>query len=184
RGSQLARWQAEHVAGLLRSAGHDCEIQIIRTTGDRTLDVPLAQVGSKGMFIKEIEEALAAGEIDLAVHSLKDLPTDLAEEFEIAAILPREDARDAFVSQKYSALSELPPGAGVGTSSLRREAQLRAVRADIKVLPLRGNVDTRLRKVETGDFDAVILASAGLKRLGRSDAIRAILPVDIMCPAP
>src|SRR5205085_1044338 len=148
------RWQAEHVAGLLRARGHDCEIQIIRTTGDRAADVPFAQVGSKGMFIKEIEEALVAGEIDLAVHSLKDLPVDLAAEFELVAILPREDARDAFVSEIFSDVDVLPPGARVGTSSLRREAQLRARRPDIEVVPLRGNVDTRLRKLASGECDA------------------------------
>jgi hydroxymethylbilane synthase len=183
RGSQLALWQANHIAARLREHSHEVEIKIIHTTGDKITDVALAQVGAKGMFTKEIEEALAAGEIDLAVHSLKDLPTELSEQFEIAAVLAREDPRDALCSKKYSSIEELPQGARVGTSSLRREAQLRAVRSDLVVHPLRGNVDTRLRKLESGDYDAIILAVAGLHRLGRTDAIRQIIPVEVMCPA-
>jgi hydroxymethylbilane synthase len=135
------------------------------------------------MFTKEIEEALADNRIDLAVHSLKDLPTDISPEFEITAVPVREDPRDALCSMKYSSLEELPSGGRIGTSSLRREAQLRSLRADLYVYPLRGNVDTRLRKLESGEYDAIILAAAGLKRLGRSDAIKRILPVDVMCPA-
>src|SRR5436190_19653362 len=131
RGSQLALWQANHIAAQLRGQNHQVEIEIIPTTGDKIIDVPLAKVGAKGMFTKEIEEALAAGRIDLAVHSLKDLPTELSAEFEIAAIPPREDPRDAFCSVTYSAIDALPRGARVGTSSLRREAQLRAVRPDV-----------------------------------------------------
>src|SRR5581483_7721927 len=135
------------------------------------------------MFTKEIEEALDARQIDLAVHSLKDLPTELSDKFEIAAIPAREDPRDAFCSVKYSAIEHLPPDACVGTSSLRREAQLRALRPDLQVQPLRGNVDTRLRKLEAGEYDAIILATAGLRRLGKVELIRQILPVDVMCPA-
>jgi hydroxymethylbilane synthase len=183
RGSQLALWQANHIASLLRGQGHDVEIEIIHTTGDRITDVALAKVGAKGMFTKEIEEALAEERIDLAVHSLKDLPTELADEFEIAAIPEREDPRDAFCSVKYSGLESLPQGARVGTSSLRREAQLRVFRPDLVVHPLRGNVDTRLRKLECGEYDAIILASAGLRRLGRTERICQILAVARMCPA-
>ena len=183
RGSQLALWQANHIAALLRGQGHEVEIEVIKTTGDKILDVALAKVGTKGMFTKEIEDALAEGRVDLAVHSLKDLPTELSDGFELAAIPPREDARDAFVSTKFQSMNELPKGAKVGTSSLRREAQLRAVRPDLAIASLRGNVDTRLRKLEQGEFDAIILAAAGLKRLGRADAIRTTLSVEEMCPA-
>ncbi|MFL6301303.1 MAG: hydroxymethylbilane synthase [Terriglobales bacterium] len=183
RGSQLALWQANHVAALLRERGHEISIEIIKTTGDKITEVALSKVGTKGMFTKEIEEALAEQRIDLAVHSLKDLPTELAWEFALGAILPREDARDAFVSQKFSSLTSLPKKARVGTSSLRREAQLRAMRPDLQVLSLRGNVDTRLRKLESGEFEAIILAAAGLKRLGREEMVRERLPLDEMCPA-
>ncbi len=183
RGSQLALWQANHIASQLRERGHEVAIEIIHTTGDKITDVALAKVGAKGMFTKEIEEALADNRIDLAVHSLKDLPTDISPEFEITAVPVREDPRDALCSMKYSSLEDLPSGGRIGTSSLRREAQLRSLRADLYVYPLRGNVDTRLRKLESGEYDAIILAAAGLKRLGRSDAIKRILPVDVMCPA-
>ncbi len=188
RGSQLALWQANHIATLLRARDHAVEIEIIHTTGDKFTDVPLAQLGSKGglgkgIFTKEIEEALAAGRIDLAVHSLKDLPTELAPEFELAAVTKREDPRDAFCSQIYSAIEELPQGARVGTSSLRRQAQLKAIRPDLDLHPLRGNVDTRLRRLEQGDYDAIILASAGLNRLGKTELVRQIIPERIMCPA-
>lgn len=183
RGSQLALWQANHIASRLRERAHEVAIEIIHTTGDKITDVALAKVGAKGMFTKEIEEALADNRIDLAVHSLKDLPTDISPEFEITAVPVREDPRDALCSMKYSSLEELPSGGRIGTSSLRREAQLRSLRADLYVYPLRGNVDTRLRKLESGEYDAIILAAAGLKRLGRSDAIKRILPVDVMCPA-
>ena len=159
------------------------EIEIIHTTGDKITDVSLAKVGAKGMFTKEIEEALSAGHIDLAVHSLKDLPVELSKEFEIAAILAREDPRDALCSTRYSAIEDLPRGARVGTSSLRREAQLKALRTDLVIQPLRGNVDTRLRKLESGEYDAIILAAAGLNRLGKAELIRQILAVDKMCPA-
>jgi hydroxymethylbilane synthase len=171
------------MAGCLRERGHEVEIQIIHTTGDKITDVSLAKVGAKGMFTKEIEEALADNQIDLAVHSLKDLPTELAEQFEIAAIPVREDPRDALCSAKYSVIEQLPAHAKVGTSSLRREAQLKAIRPDVEIHPLRGNVDTRLRKLEAGEYDAIILALAGLRRLGRTELVRQILPLDLMCPA-
>jgi hydroxymethylbilane synthase len=183
RGSQLALWQANHIADLLRSQGHTVEIEIIKTTGDRLQEVTFAQVGSKGMFTKEIEEALASGRVHLAVHSLKDLPTDLPEQFTLAAVPPRVDPRDAFVSAKYQSLSTLPQGARVGTSSQRRRAQLKAIRPDIEAIEFRGNVDTRLRKLGEGQVDAILLASAGLDRLGRTDWIRERLDPSIFCPA-
>ena len=183
RGSQLALWQANHISALLCARGHDVEIEIIHTTGDKITDVALAKVGTKGMFTKEIEEALAAGKVDLAVHSLKDLPTELPKGFEIAAITERQDPRDAFCSRRYSRIEDLPNGARVGTSSLRRQAQLKAIRPDLDIHPLRGNVDTRLRKLEQGDYDAIILASAGLKRLGKTEFIKQIISAEIMCPA-
>jgi hydroxymethylbilane synthase len=183
RGSQLALWQANHIAESLRTKGHDIEVEIIHTTGDKIIDVPLAKVGAKGMFTKEIEEALADRRIDLAVHSLKDLPTDLGDKFKIGAIPMRDDPRDALCSKLYSSLEDLPRGARVGTSSLRREAQLKALRPDLVVHPLRGNVDTRLRKLELGEYDAIILAAAGLNRLGKIESIRQIFGVGMMCPA-
>jgi len=188
RGSQLALWQANHISALLRARGHQVEIEIIHTTGDKITDVPLAMVGTKGglgkgIFTKEIEEALAAGRVDLAVHSLKDLPTELPPGFEIAAITERQDARDAFCSRHYTNIEDLPQRARVGTSSLRRQAQLKAIRPDLDIHPLRGNVDTRLRKLEQGEYDAIILASAGLKRLGKTELIKQIIPAEIMCPA-
>lgn len=183
RGSKLALWQAEHIAGLLAQQGHTTGIEIIKTTGDKITDVALAQVGTKGMFTKEIEEALRDGHIDLAVHSLKDLPTDLDAAFALAAIPEREDPRDAFVSQRYHRFDDLPQGAVVGTSSLRRQAQLQALRPDLKFVPLRGNIDTRLRKLASGDFAAIILAAAGLRRLGLDAQIRAYFPPEVICPA-
>jgi hydroxymethylbilane synthase len=182
RGSQLALWQANHVAARLRQRRHEVEIKIIHTTGDKITDVALAKVGAKGMFTKEIEEELAARGIDLAVHSLKDLP-ELSDQFEVAAILAREDPRDALCAKNFQSIEELPKGARVGTSSLRREAQLKAIRPDLVVHPLRGNVDTRLRKLEAGEYDAIILALAGLRRLGRTELVRQIIPVEVMCPA-
>ncbi len=152
RGSQLALWQASHVKALLEARGHQVEIEIIKTTGDRITDVALALVGTKGMFTKEIEEALFDNRVDLAVHSLKDLPTEIPADFEIAAITTREDPRDVFCSTKFDTIEELPDGARVGTSSLRRQAQLKALRADLDIHPLRGNVDTRLRKLEAGEL--------------------------------
>ncbi len=183
RGSQLALWQTNHISALLGARGHEVEIEIIHTTGDKITDVALAKVGTKGMFTKEIEEALAARRVDLAVHSLKDLPTELPRGFEIAAITKREDPRDAFCSRDYARIEDLPRNARVGTSSLRRQAQLKAIRPDLDVRPLRGNVDTRLRKLEQGEYDAIILASAGLKRLGKTELVKQIIPAEIMCPA-
>jgi len=183
RGSQLALWQAHHISDLLRERGHEVELEIIKTTGDKITDVALAKVGTKGMFTKEIEEALDEGRIDLAVHSLKDLPTELSTNFEIAAVTKRENPRDVFCSRKYMSIEELPRGARVGTSSLRRQAQLKAVRPDLDVHPLRGNVDTRLRKLEVGEYDAIVLAAAGLNRLGKTELIRQIIPAEMMCPA-
>ena len=183
RGSQLALWQAHYISSLLRGRGHDVELEIIRTTGDKITDVALAKVGTKGMFTKEIEEAMAEGRIDLAVHSLKDLPTELSPEFEIAAITARENPRDVFCSRKYASIEDLPHAARVGTSSLRRQAQLKAVRPDLNIHPLRGNVDTRLRKLEEGEYDAIILAAAGLKRLGKTELVKQIIPAETMCPA-
>ena len=183
RGSQLALWQANHVSALLRAQGHAVEIEIIKTTGDKILDVALAKVGTKGMFTKEIEEALAAKRVHLAVHSLKDVPTELEPMFTLAAIMVREDPRDAFISVKYATLDELPRGAKVGTSSLRRQCQLKAVRPDLEIFPLRGNVDTRLRKLESGEYDAIILAAAGVHRLGLDKNVRSRIDADVMCPA-
>jgi hydroxymethylbilane synthase len=183
RGSALARWQAEYVAAQLRQRGHEVSIEILVTTGDRIQRVPFAQVGTKGMFTKEIEEALSANRIDLAVHSLKDLPTELADDFVIAGIPERADPRDAFISVKYASLSVLPPEAVVGTSSLRRQAQLRVMRSDLDVREMRGNVDTRLRKLQEGQYDAIVLAAAGLDRLQQTQWIRARFSPQEMCPA-
>jgi hydroxymethylbilane synthase len=183
RGSQLALWQANHIAALLRERGHEVELEIIKTTGDKILDVALAKVGTKGMFTKEIEEALADKRVDLAVHSLKDLPTELSAEFEIAAITKRENSRDVLCSVKFDSIEHLPQAARVGTSSLRRQAQLMALRPDLQIHPLRGNVDTRLRKLAEGEYDAIILAAAGLYRLGKTDLVRQVIPQEIMCPA-
>lgn len=183
RGSQLALWQAHHISDLLRAEGHTVDLEIIKTTGDKILDVALAKVGTKGMFTKEIEEALLENRVDLAVHSLKDLPTELSPEFEIAAITTRQNPRDVFCSKKYARIDDLPNGALVGTSSLRRQAQLKALRPDLRIHPLRGNVDTRLRKLENGEYDAIILAAAGLNRLGKTDLVKQVIPAEIMCPA-
>jgi hydroxymethylbilane synthase len=183
RGSQLALWQAHHIADALRSRGNEVEIEVIKTTGDKITEVALAQVGTKGMFTKEIEEALEQGRVDLAVHSYKDVPTELMPQFEIGAVLEREDPRDAFVSQRFAAIADLPQGAHVGTSSLRRQAQLKAMRRDLRVSPLRGNVDTRLGKLEAGEYDAIILAQSGLKRLQRTEHVRQLVDPKEMCPA-
>ncbi len=183
RGSQLALWQANHIADKLRARGHQVSIEIIRTTGDAMQHLTFAQVGSKGMFTKEIEEALAENLIDLAVHSLKDLPTTLADPFTIAAVPPRADPSDAFVSIHHETFAALPQGARVGTSSLRRQAQLRVQRSDLEYLEFRGNVDTRLRKLAEGQVEAIILASAGLERLGRTEHLRERFPALILCPA-
>jgi hydroxymethylbilane synthase len=183
RGSQLALWQAHHISDLLRARGHVVAIEVIQTTGDKITDVALAKVGTKGMFTKEIEEALIENRVDLAVHSLKDLPTELASDFEIAAITVREDPRDVFCSVKFASIEALPRQANIGTSSLRREAQLKALRPDLQMHPLRGNVDTRLRKLEAGDYDAIILAAAGLNRLGETQLVRQVIPAEVMTPA-
>jgi len=183
RGSQLALWQANHIAALLRGQGHTVEIEIIKTTGDRLQEVTFAQVGSKGMFTKEIEEALADGRVDLAVHSLKDLPTELPPLFALAATPPRVDPRDVLVSVQYDGLARLPQGAVVGTSSQRRRAQLRSVRPDLVAVEFRGNVDTRLRKLSEGQVDAILLAAAGLDRLGKTEWVRERLEPCDFCPA-
>ena len=183
RGSQLAFWQANHIAGLLRAQGHTVEIEIIKTTGDRLQEVTFAQVGSKGMFTKEIEEALAEGRVHLAVHSLKDLPTELPEPFTLAATPVRVDPRDVLVSVNHANLASIPQGARVGTSSQRRRAQLKALRPDIEAVEFRGNVDTRLRKLAEGQVEAILLASAGLDRLGKTDWVRERLDPFHFCPA-
>jgi hydroxymethylbilane synthase len=183
RGSQLALWQANHISALLRERGHEVEIEIIKTTGDKITDVALAMVGTKGMFTKEIEEALADGRVDVAVHSLKDLPTELPQGFELVAITKRVNPCDVLLSVKYDSVRALPKGARVGTSSLRRQAQLKVVRPDLDIHPLRGNVDTRMRKLEEGEYDAIILAAAGLTRLGKTQLVKETLTQDFMCPA-
>lgn len=183
RGSQLALWQANHIAGLLRGQGHSADIEIIKTTGDRLQEVTFAEVGSKGMFTKEIEEALAEGRVDLAVHSLKDLPTELPELFALAATPKRVDPRDAFVSVKYGSLAELPEGARVGTSSQRRRAQLMGLRPDLDLVEFRGNIDTRLRKLGEGQVDAILLAAAGLERLNKTEWVRERMEPKDFCPA-
>jgi hydroxymethylbilane synthase len=180
RGSQLALWQARWVQAQLARLGRDSVIEIIKTTGDKITDVPLAKVGGKGLFTKEIEEALLDGRADVAVHSLKDLPTELPAGLALAAVPEREDPHDAIVGKR---LAELPQGARVGTSSLRRAAQLRNLRPDLSLQSVRGNLDTRLRKLDEGQYDAVVLAAAGLKRLGWAKRIAEILPASLMCPA-
>ena len=187
RGSPLALAQAREVSDRLDAAHgkgvHQVELRVIRTSGDRIQDRPLAEVGGKGLFTKEIEEALLAGEIDLAVHSMKDMPTVLPAGLALACFLPREDVRDAFISTKAAALAGLPAGAVVGTSSLRRQAQVKRLRPDLAVVSLRGNVDTRLRRIEEGAVDATLLACAGLKRLGLESRITAAISPDDMLPA-
>ncbi|HWB32634.1 MAG TPA: hydroxymethylbilane synthase [Acidobacteriaceae bacterium] len=187
RGSQLALWQANHIADELRANGHAVQIEIIRTTGDRMQEAA-GQDGqaplSKGIFIKEIEEALADGRVDLAVHSLKDLPTELDSRFALGAIPRRADPRDAFVCEEFWALHALPYGARIGTTSPRRRAQLLALRPDIIFVELRGNVDTRLRKLAEGQCDALVLAAAGLDRLGRAEWVHQRFDVEELCPAP
>jgi len=183
RGSKLALWQANWVRDQLVSAGAEVEIKIIKTTGDKLANLPLTQSGTKGLFIKEIEEALAEGMVDLAVHSLKDLPTEQPAGLAVAAVPPREDARDVLISLEGMGLVALPTGAKVGTSSLRRQSQLRALRGDLEVVPMRGNLDTRLRKLGAGEFDAVVVAAAGIHRLGFRERVTAYFAVDEMCPA-
>jgi len=185
RESRLALWQAEHVRDLLRNLYPACHVDLLgmTTRGDQILDRPLAKVGGKGLFVKELEMALADGRADIAVHSMKDVPMELPAEFALVATGPREVPLDAFVSTKYASLDELPPGAVVGTSSLRREAQLHARYPYLAVTSLRGNLDTRLRKLDEGQYDAIILAAAGLARLGLSARIRAVLPAEVSLPA-
>jgi hydroxymethylbilane synthase len=184
RGSQLALWQANHIADLLRAQGHEVAIATITTTGDRLQGVPFVRVGSKGMFTKEIEEALLAGTIDLAVHSLKDLPTELDARFVIAAVTERVDPRDVFVSTRFTSMDALPAGARVGTSSLRRQSQLRARWPRLEYVDFRGNVDTRLRKLSEGQVEAAVLAAAGLDRLERTEWVRERFSAHVLCPAP
>jgi hydroxymethylbilane synthase len=186
RESALALWQARHIAARLEALypGMQVELLGMTTQGDRILDVTLNKIGGKGLFVKELETALQEGRADLAVHSMKDVPMRLPEGFAIAAITEREDPRDAFVSTRYPDLDALPAGAVVGTSSLRREAQLRAAYPALVVKPLRGNVQTRLGKLDAGEYDAIILAAAGLKRLGLGDRIRALLSPEQSLPAP
>src|SRR2546426_232296 len=183
RGSKLALWQAGWVRDQLAAQGHEVEIKVIKTTGDRLGNVPLTQSGTKGLFIKEIEEALAAKEIDLAVHSLKDLPTEQPPGLRVAAVPSRADPRDVLISSGAKPLSALPSGSRVGTGSLRRQSQLRAMRRDLEAVPVRGNVDTRLRKLERGECDALVLAAAGLDRLGLSERVTQYFSVSEMCPA-
>lgn len=186
RESALALWQAEHIKGRLCSLHPGTAVALLgmTTQGDRVLDRPLAAIGGKGLFIKELEVAMQEGRAELAVHSLKDVPMDLADGFMLAAVTAREDARDALVSERYGSLAEMPAGAVVGTSSLRREAQLRERFPGLTVAALRGNVNTRLRKLDEGHYDAIVLAAAGLKRLGFGTRIRALLDPDESLPAP
>ena len=186
RESRLALWQAEHVRGRLLELDPRLQVRIhaMTTRGDQILDRTLSKVGGKGLFVKELENAMQQRTADLAVHSLKDVPMQLPEGFVLCAILEREDARDAWVSERAAHFSELPRGAVVGTSSLRREMQIRAVRPDLQVRPLRGNLDTRLRKLDEGQFDGIVLAAAGLLRLGLRERIRCLLDTEQMLPAP
>ncbi|MBK8970962.1 MAG: hydroxymethylbilane synthase [Hahellaceae bacterium] len=185
RESALAMWQALHVKARLESLHPGLEVQILgmKTQGDKILDVPLAKIGGKGLFVKELETALLSGEADIAVHSMKDVPMELPEGLILGAILAREIPFDALVSHHYASLGELPQGAIVGTSSLRRQSQLMALRPDLQIRSLRGNVNTRLSKLDAGEFDAIILAAAGLTRLGFGERIRQVIPADIMLPA-
>ena len=183
RESRLALWQAQHVQSLLAALGHEVVLLGMTTRGDQILDRSLSKVGGKGLFIKELEAALEDGRADIAVHSLKDVPMDLPGGFALACVLEREDARDAFVSARYAALAELPAGAVVGTSSLRRVVLLRALRPDLRIEPLRGNLDTRLRKLDEGQYAGIVLAAAGLKRLGLGARIRQVFETNTMLPA-
>jgi hydroxymethylbilane synthase len=183
RESRLAMWQAEHVQALLGGMGHQVKLLGMTTMGDQILDRALSQVGGKGLFVKELEVALEEGRADLAVHSLKDVPMELPEGFSLACVMEREDPRDAFVSNRFESLEALPQGAVVGTSSLRRMALLRALRPDLRIEPLRGNLDTRLRKLDEGLYDAIVLAAAGLKRLGLQARVRVEFDPAVMLPA-
>lgn len=183
RESRLALWQAEHVKALLQAQGHQVQLLGMTTKGDQILDRTLSKVGGKGLFVKELEVALEEGTAHIAVHSLKDVPMDMPDGFALACVMEREDPRDAFVSPRYADLDALPQGAVVGTSSLRRQVLLQALRPDLKIEPLRGNLDTRLRKLDEGQYDAIVLAAAGLKRLGMTDRIRSIFEPTAMLPA-
>jgi hydroxymethylbilane synthase len=184
RGSALALWQAEHVRSRLGALGYEAALEVIVTTGDRIQDRRLEVVGGKGAFLKEIEEAMLAGHVDLAVHSLKDVPVRLPDGLQLAATLERADARDALLSRASGSLAALPPGARVGTTSLRRRAALRDVRPDLQVEDLRGNVDTRIRRLHEGRYDAIVLALAGLTRLGRAAEVSEALDPAVFVPAP
>jgi hydroxymethylbilane synthase len=183
RGSQLALWQANWVKDWLAAVGLEVEIRIIKTTGDKLQNVPLSLSGTKGLFIKEIEEALTAGEVDLAVHSMKDLPTEQPSGLVVAAVSQREDARDVLIARDGKRFTQLPAGARVGTGSVRRQAQLRKLRRDLELVPMRGNLDTRLRKLARGDCDALVLAAAGVHRLGLRERITEYFALNQMCPA-
>lgn len=183
RESRLALWQAGHVKALLEQQGHQVTLLGMTTKGDQILDRSLSKVGGKGLFVKELEVALEAGQADLAVHSLKDVPMELPEGFSLACVMEREDPRDAWVSSRYASLADLPLGAVVGTSSLRRMALVRALRPDLKIEGLRGNLDTRLKKLDDGLYDGIVLAAAGLKRLGLASRIRATFEPEEMLPA-
>lgn len=185
RGSKLALWQAQAVAERLKECHPDLQVEtvIVKTVGDKILDVALSRIGDKGLFTKELEKALLDGTIDLAVHSLKDLPSQLGEELKLAAVMPRENPGDVLISRSGLALSDLPAGSVIGTSSLRRTAQLKAIRPDLKVIDIRGNVETRIKKMEEEKLDGIILAYAGVKRLGLEHWITQVLPYDIMLPA-
>ena len=185
RKSPLAMWQAEHVAERLRQAHPGLEVELVamKTQGDKILDTPLAKIGGKGLFVKELEQGIQQGRADIAVHSMKDVPAELPEGFELAVIMERESPRDAFVSNQYEKLDALPQGARLGTASLRRQCQAMARRPDLEVLTLRGNVNTRLRKLDDGEFDAIILASAGLMRLGFDERITRLMPPEESLPA-
>jgi hydroxymethylbilane synthase len=185
RESALAMWQAKHIQQSLQALYPNCDIEILgmTTTGDQILDAPLAQIGGKGLFIKELETALLDGRADLAVHSMKDVPMNLPDEFLLAAVSKREDARDAFVSNRYQKIEDLPAGSIVGTSSLRRQSQLKARFPHLKVETLRGNLQTRLRKLDEGQYDGIILAAAGLIRLQLGDRIRQLISTDDSIPA-
>jgi hydroxymethylbilane synthase len=185
RKSPLALWQAEHVQARLQALHPGLQVELVSmsTRGDRVLDSPLAKIGGKGLFVKELEQGMLEGRADIAVHSMKDVPAEFPQGLGLGAILEREDPQDAFVSGRFSTIGELPAGARVGTSSLRRQCQLRAVRPDLEILDLRGNVNTRLAKLDSGDYDAIILACAGLRRLGLAERITRALPPEEMLPA-
>ncbi len=185
RSSPLALWQAEEVSRRLLQLYPDLDVQLVtmKTKGDKILDAPLAKVGGKGLFVKELEAGMLAGDADIAVHSMKDVPVEFPEGLELALIMQREDPRDAFVSNRYQQLADLPAGAVLGTSSLRRQTQISEKYPQLEIKWLRGNVNTRLRKLDDGEYDAIILAAAGLKRLGFQDRIRSELPPEVSLPA-